>query len=42
MIFDPKNQLGSEQDLAERAAPFWPLIGITLLLVVGLAVWSKF
>lgn len=41
MTFDPKHQLGSEQDLAERAGPFWPLIGVTLLLLAGLAVWSS-
>lgn len=40
MTYDPKRQLGSEQDLVEHAAPFWSLIGITLLLLAGLAIWS--
>lgn len=40
MTYDPRRQLGSEQDLVERAAPFWPVIGITLLLLAGLAIWS--
>lgn len=40
MTFDPKHQLGSEQGLAERAEPFWPLFGITFFLLAGLAIWS--
>lgn len=40
MTFDPKNQLGAEPELVESAAPFWPMFGITLLLLAGLAIWS--
>ena len=40
MTYDPKHQLGAEQDLAESAAPFWPLFGITFFLLAGLAIWS--
>lgn len=40
MTYDPRRQLGAETDLADSAAPFWPLLGITLLLLAGLAIWS--
>lgn len=40
MTYDPRRQLGAEPELAESAAPFWPLIVITILLLAGLAIWS--
>lgn len=39
MTYDPRRQLGAEPELAESAAPFWPLIGITLVLLACLAIW---
>lgn len=39
MTYDPKNQLGSEQDLEERSGPVFAMMAITAVLGLGILVW---
>lgn len=39
MTYDPKNQLGSEQDLEERSGPVFAVMAVCALLGLGILAW---
>lgn len=40
MTYDPRRQLGIEQDLEERSGPIFAMMAICALLGLGILVWG--